>query len=281
MAAIARGRSRPSLPSSTAIFRQAMANEVSSVTASPNSASPRSISPASSARCGALDVLPQRRERRRGDPLQLGARADRAKRFARLLPHVAGELAQRADQPVLVRRCLPERGELLPVQRRHQPRRHDVALPQADDLAVEHRLGALPGRDLPRQLERHGALRRPPHQAEDVAHRGTGQDVERAGLGQVGAERLGDRGAERGIAGRRAEVGDDDGLPLAERALAPERGRGPDAERPRHHEADDEHGERAHRRRAAEPGPAPGDVRARLERERGERARRGGRAARA
>lgn len=205
MAARARVRSRSSLPSSTAILRQAMAKAVSSVTASSSRASPRSPSPASSAssepstyfRSAASEGVVTRSS----SELARMVRSD-SPAFARTARDRSPSAPMSASSFAAVSRKV---ASSWPSSGRDQPRRDHVALSQPHDLAVEHRLGALAGGDLARQLERHDALRRALHEPENLAHRGAGQDLERAGLGQVGAQRLGDGGPERGVAGGRPE----------------------------------------------------------------------------
>ena len=224
-------------------------------------------------------VLAQGRQRRRRDALKRDGLAHFAQALAHLAANVPGQLAEHFDQLALVLGRVTERGEFGPIERAHEARRDDVAAAQFHDVAVEHRLGPFAACHLARERERHVRVRRLLHQTQHLGHGSLGEHLQVLRLREVGAQRLGDGDAERRIVGRALEIGHDDGLVLAERALADERAHCADAHGAHHHVSEHEHCKAAHGHGTAQPRAPPGDVRARLEGQRGHGAVRRGIAA--
>ena len=244
-----------------------------------SSAMPRSESPCSSAMTRPLDVLPERRQRRRGDALELAARADRLERLARACSRTAREsLPERGEQLVLVGRASSRKvASSRAVERRDEPRRDDVASAQAARCSPSSTalapsrvaISRARSKSTPRVRRRAASARgsaRIVARREHVQRCSTARGRSRSASATVGAE--------RGVLGRASGSRRRRSVSLVAEACPPPRSEpaGPMPSARITMNPTTSTANAPTRDRAAHPGAPPRHVRARLERQRRHRA---------
>ena len=184
-----------------------------------------------------LGVLPQRRERARGHLLERVARADRLERLTYALAQSLGQPVHGVDDGAVVLGILAQGDERGAVRRGDELGRQHVAAPHRIDLAAHHGLRALALSELLRDRAVERRVGVAPHAAECLAQRGGVEQADRRRLGQVHAQRFGERRTEGRVLSAVLEAREHQTVPLRQHAGRDQRAHRADPEQPHRHVA--------------------------------------------
>jgi hypothetical protein len=205
-----------------------------------------------------LGIEAERVERCGGGLGQPHALADRAEGFAGLLPDLAGQTVDAAQELIVRGHRDPEGPEHLARLGGHDGGGQEVSASHRGDLSLDHGLEPVAQGQLPGGARGEGSIGWKPHAGHARAHVAGRRQLDDARFLQVHPERLGDHVAHAGVGGV-CEVGEDDELALLEESLGHQVPHRPDPGRPHDEVRGDGQSHESHGADAAQDGVPPGE----------------------